>query len=95
VAVFLPRIITDDEAHALDIFRQHKHKHVPVRRSVVMRLGNTDAENADFFPVQLGANARPKAGEIALRVRRAGSVPFAVTVARFSCGVIFRRRGQV
>lgn len=51
VAVFLPRIITDDEAHALDIFRQHEHKHVPMRRSIMVRLGNTYAENADFFPV--------------------------------------------
>ena len=51
VTVFLPRIIANDEAHALDIFRQHEHKHVPVRRPVVMRFGNTYAENADFFPV--------------------------------------------
>lgn len=44
--------------------------------------------------MQLGANARPKASEIALRVRRAGTVPFAVTVSRFSRSVIFRRRSQ-
>lgn len=89
MVVFLPRIIANDEAHALNVFRQHKHKHVPVRRPVVMRFSNTNAENADFFPVQLGTNARPKAGEITLRVRRAGSFPFGVTVSRFSCGVIF------
>ena len=93
VVVFIPRIITNDEAHALNVFRQHEHKHVPVRRPVVMRFSNTDAENADFFPVQFGANTRPKSGEITLCVRRAGSVPFAVTVACFSGGVIFRRRG--
>jgi hypothetical protein len=59
VVVFLPRIITDYEANTFDIFRQHEHEHVPVRRSVVMRLGDTNAENTDFFPVKLGANARP------------------------------------
>lgn len=94
VAVFLPGVVAHNLAHALSLFRAHKHQHVPVWGRVVMRLGNTDSEDADFFAMQLGANFLPYTAEITLRVGRAGTVPFSVTMPGFDCGVIARGGGQ-
>lgn len=59
-----------------------------------MRFGNADPEDADFFAVQLGADFLPDAAEITLRVGRAGTVPFTVTMPGFDRGVIARWGSQ-
>ncbi|CCJ99498.1 hypothetical protein BN130_2190 [Cronobacter malonaticus 507] len=94
VEVFLVGIPADNGTHAGGVFRQHKHQHVPVRRAVVVRLRYTNAENSDFVTVEFGADARPQAGKVALRICRACAVPLGIAVSGLCGGMEFRRGGQ-
>ena len=94
VGVLLVCIIAHYLTHLIYIFRAHKHQHVPVRRGVMVRLGHPNAKNTDVFAVQFGADFLPDTAKIALSICRAGTIPFAVAMAGFDCGVIARRRGQ-
>ncbi len=94
MAIFFKSVSLDDAAHALHIFRAHKHQHMPVRRAVMVWLGNTNAKDADVFPVEFGAHLLPDVAKVTLRFGRAGTVPFTVAVTGFDCGVIAGRCRQ-
>lgn len=64
-----------------------------MRDRIMMTFSIAEPEDADFFAVQLGADFLPDAAEITLRVGRAGTVPFSVTMPGFYCGVIARVGG--
>lgn len=51
-SVFLLCVFLHNAANALNVFGQHEHQHVPVRRTVMVGFSNADAKQTNRLPVE-------------------------------------------
>ncbi len=87
--VFRAGVFVQDAAQRLEVGGEGEQQHVPVRRAIMMRFDDAEAEHAYPGAGNRRAGLSPHPAQVFLRVARVGTVPLFDKAATAVDGVVF------